>query len=377
MRNFPLPGQFGGFNSLQSTPSANVFEPLAFDPNPGVLGAKKFVPDDLAAGAPLVVVLHGCTQTPEGYERGTGWTHLAERHGFAVLYPEQLRSNNTNGCFNWFEPGDMRRGAGEPASIKSMIDRMIADHAIDPARVYITGLSAGAAMAGVMLATYPEVFAGGGLIAGLPYGVASSMPAAFSRMRARGRETDAQLADHVRRASPHGGPWPTVSVWHGTADMTVHAGNADATVAQWRAVHGLDDAPAKEEVVDGFQRRIWADASGRMVVDEYVITGMGHGTPLDAATVESAEVAGAYLLDVGISSTQCLAAAWGLIDAAARPVHAATSTPRQPKAHTPIMSAPMAPAPIEQPDIMGHLQSLKPDVQAVIENALRQAGLMR
>jgi poly(hydroxyalkanoate) depolymerase family esterase len=368
MRNFPLPGQFGGFNPLQRQPTTSVFGTLAFEPNPGALGAKTFVPTNLASGAPLVVVLHGCTQTPEGYERGTGWTHLAERHGFAVLYPEQMRSNNANGCFNWFEPGDMRRGAGEPASIKSMIDRMVANHAIDPARIYITGLSAGAAMTGVMLATYPEMFAGGGLIAGLPYGVARSMPAAFSRMRARGRETDVELGDHVRKASPHNGPWPTVSVWHGTADMTVDAGNADATVAQWRAVHGLDDAPAKTEIVDGFQRRIWADASGRIVVDEFVITGMGHGTPLDSATVESAEVAGAYLLDVGISSTQCLAAAWGLTDAATRTVRreASVSLPRQPKALSSALPA--------SPRGYG---SLQPDVQTIIENALRSAGLMR
>ena len=148
--------RFGGFQpSSAAVVSRSKLEAFAFGPNPGGLVAKKFVSATIADGAPLVVVLHGCTQAPEGYDHGTGWTHLAARHGFAVLYPEQQRANNMNGCFNWFEPGDLRRGAGEPASIKAMIDRMIADHAIDPARVYITGLSAGAAMAGVMLATYP------------------------------------------------------------------------------------------------------------------------------------------------------------------------------------------------------------------------------
>jgi poly(hydroxyalkanoate) depolymerase family esterase len=127
-----------------------------FGPNPGKLIAKKFIPSDLTAHAPLVVVLHGCTQTPEAYDYGTGWAAMAARHNFAVLYPEQQRSNNLNSCFNWFEPGDMHRGAGEPASIKSMIDQIVTDHDLDPMRIFITGLSAGASMAGVMVATHPE-----------------------------------------------------------------------------------------------------------------------------------------------------------------------------------------------------------------------------
>jgi poly(hydroxyalkanoate) depolymerase family esterase len=342
---------------------------FAFAPNPGALGAKKFVPPGLAANAPLVVVLHGCTQTPEGYDRGTGWTHLAERHGFAVLYPQQRRANNANGCFNWFEPGDMRRGAGEPASIKAMIDQMAADHALDPSRIYITGLSAGAAMAGVMLATYPEVFAGGGLIAGLPYGTARSMPAAFSRMQSRGHETGIQLGDLVRNASTHQGPWPTVSIWHGTADMTVNASNADATVAQWRDVHGLADVQLVEDVRDGHLHRVWRDAHARNCVEEYVISGMGHGTPLDAGNVENAETAGAYLLDVGLSSTQRLADVWGLTEAQAVVV---------PQAVAPVTRGPalMAAAP-DTPASTSTRAPARPDVQKIIEDALRSAGLMR
>jgi len=340
---------------------------LTFTPNPGALGAKKFVPSALAANAPLVVVLHGCTQTPEGYDRGAAWTTLAERHGFAVLYPEQLRANNPNGCFNWFEPGDMRRGDGEPASIKSMIDQLVADHAIDPARIYITGLSAGAAMAGVMLATYPEVFAGGGLIAGLPYGVAQSMPAAFGLMRGRGQAqpTAAQLAALVRGASDHDGRWPTISVWHGSADTVVDAVNADATVAQWRQIHGLGETTTVEELSAGHAHRIWHDASGGIAVEEYVIAGMGHGTPLDAGNRANSEKAGAFLLDVGLSSTLCLATSWGL-----------TATSKEPAERAdPVVAGRLhrEPArPVMPPPLPGGT-----NVQAIIENALRAAGLMR
>jgi poly(hydroxyalkanoate) depolymerase family esterase len=355
-------GQMPGMHGAGGAAASRLM-PFEFAPNPGNLGAKKFMPPHLPARAPLVVVLHGCTQTPEGYDRGSAWTKLAARSGFAVIFPEQLRTNNPNGCFNWFEPGDMRRGQGEPASIKAMIDQAVADHDLDPSRIYITGLSAGAAMAGVMLATYPETFAGGGLIAGLPYGVATSMPAALSRMRSRGRESDAQLADLVRHASAHVGPWPPISVWHGTADATVNAGNADASVAQWLGVHGLTAVVPVEDKRNGHPHRAWHDASGQLRVEEYQLTGMGHGTPLDTAIAENGESAGAFLLDVGLSSTQGLALAWGLIDQATM--------------------ADIAADPDDVPPAFtdrswgSRLVEVNIDVQKTIEDALRSAGLMR
>ncbi len=349
-----------GIAGAPRSPFASMLAAFDCVPNPGALVARKYVPTDLAPGAPLVVVLHGCTQDAEGYDRGTGWTALAGLQRFAVLYPEQRRANNVNGCFNWFEPGDTQRGAGEPASIKAMIDTMIADHGIDPARIFITGLSAGAAMAGVMLATYPEVFAGGGLIAGLPYGVARSMPAALSRMRSRGHESDAQLADLVRSASTHDGPWPTVSIWHGTADATVHVANAEATVAQWRGVHDLATQAATEETLPGgHHRRRWHDGSGRVVVEEYAIARMGHGTPLDVGATGTTEQAGAFLLDVGVSSTLRLAAAWNIAPLAADAL---------PVVHEPTTRPTMRPA-ATIADGSG--------VQKIIEDALRSAGLMR
>ena len=254
-----------------------------FGSNPGKLEAWFHLPENLRADTPLVVVLHGCTQNAAGYDRGAGWSQLADRHGFAVLLPEQRRSNNMNLCFNWYEPAHARRDAGEPLSIRQMIQAMVARHRIDPARVFITGLSAGGAMASVMLATYPEVFAGGAIIAGLPYGTASNIPEAFDRMRGHGGPDGAGLAAAVRAASPHKGPWPKISVWHGSADHTVDASNGTAIVEQWRRVHGADARPSRSDTVDGYPRRVWHGADGRVAVEEYVITGMGHGTPLDTA----------------------------------------------------------------------------------------------
>ena len=181
-----------------------------FGPNPGALVAKTYIPESFVEGAPLVVVLHGCTQTAEGYDRGAGWWRAADEHGFALLFPEQQRANNPNLCFNWFSPDDTRRDRGEARSIREMVAEMHARFGTDPERVFVTGLSAGGAMTAVMLATYPEVFAGGGIIAGLPFGSAHSVPQAFDRMRGHGGPTAAALSDLVRSETDHPGPGPTL-----------------------------------------------------------------------------------------------------------------------------------------------------------------------
>ena len=197
-----------------------------------------------------------------------------------------------------------------------MIETVAAAQASDRRRVFITGLSAGGAMTSVMLATYPELFAGGAIIAGLPYGCATTMPEAFERMRGAGALSDAALQALVRGASGHAGPWPRISIWHGSADMTVHPANAEAILTQWRAVHGLGEAPARTDIVDGHPRRVWCDDEGREVVEMYTITGMGHGTPLATGGSEGCGASGAHMLEANISSTRHIAQFWGLMPAA-------------------------------------------------------------
>jgi feruloyl esterase len=348
-----------------------------FGSNPGALRMFTYLPPTLAERSALVVVLHGCTQTAGSYEYGAGWSTLAERYGFALLLPEQQHANNPNGCFNWFQPGDTQRGQGEALSIRQMIGKMVLDHGIDGRRVYVTGLSAGGAMASVMLATYPDVFAGGAIIAGLPYGAATNVQEAFESMFQSPARPPRVWGDLVRRASPHQGPWPRISVWHGGMDTTVVPPNAAEIVKQWTDVHGLPTAPTLHEMVDGYPRQVWRNSDGEDMIESYAIPGMAHGTPLSVGTGDDqCGAAGAFLLEVGISSSYHIAKFWGL-------VAAPNAAPKDRKSVENVARWATGIATDERPekpsfaDPSGAPQPLPVDIRAVITQALRAAGLMK
>lgn len=373
-----------GATSAAST--AGLTELHGFGSNPGALRMMAYVPPGLPPGAPLVVALHGCTQTAAGYDAGAGWSRLAARHGFAVLLPEQVRANNANTCFNWFQPADTARTGGEAESIRQAVAHMAGAHGLDPKRVFVTGLSAGGAMAAVMLAAYPEVFAGGAVIAGLPYGAAHSVPEAFEAMGGRRVHTPREWGGLVRAASPHRGPWPRVQVWQGGADHTVRPGNAEELVKQWGDVLGLSAAPDVADTVDGAAHRAWRDASGQVVLESFLVPGMGHGTPLDTGAADldrSAGAAGPYMLDAGISSTWHMARAWGLLTAAAEARTAGQRADAPQPAQAGARSEGAKPAlggllgGLKLPEITLPAAARTGAVGAVIDKALRSAGLLK
>ena len=349
--------------------------------NPGGLDAFIHVPDTLRRHPALVVVLHGCTQTAAGYDHGAGWSALADRHGFILLFPQQRRANNANGCFNWFEPGDVVRGGGEAASIAAMTGAVAATHAVDAARIFVTGLSAGGAMTAAMLAAYPELFAAGAIIAGLPHGAASGVGDALAAM-ARPRPVDpAALGDAVRGASRHAGPWPRVAVWHGDADRTVAARNGDAVAAQWCDIHGLTGS-GQAWHVDGHRVRRWPDAEGRVQVEAWTIAGLGHGTPVTAAADGAP---GPFFLEAGIASSAHIAHFFGIAPlpaavsrpAAARPAPPSSpAPPPRPAAARAAGAIPPRPAARPKPAVPG-VEAIGGRIAATINEALRAAGLIK
>ncbi|MFD5115038.1 alpha/beta hydrolase family esterase [Streptomyces sp. NPDC058391] len=306
----------GGPGFVPTAQAASLTEVTGFGTNPGNLRMFRYVPDGLPAGRPLVVAMHGCTQSAAAYDAETGWTKWADQWGFALLLPQQQSGNNLNSCFNWFESADIGRGAGETLSIKQMTDRMKTDLGSDAARVYATGLSAGAAMTNVMLAAYPDVFAAGAPVAGLPYACATSVVDAFSCMNPGKNLTPAAWADKVRAAYPgYAGPWPAVSVWQGTSDTTVAPVNMTETVEQWTAVQGTDTTADATDTVAGYPHAVYRNSAGRAVVETYSITGMGHGQPVDPGTgAQQCGTAGAYVLDVNLCASYRIGQFWGLGD---------------------------------------------------------------
>lgn len=318
-----------------------------FAGNPGGLTAHAYVPPGLQPGAPLLVVLHGCTQNAAGYDLGAGWSALAEEQGFALLFPEQSAANNPNLCFNWFRPGDTARGRGEGESIRQMVEAMVTRHRLDRARLHVTGLSAGGAMAAALLGTYPDVFAGGAIIAGLPAGCATTIPQALERMRGLEGESPAVLAARLAAAQPGRTDWPRVSIWTGDADTTVAPVNAERLAQQWCRLHGLAEVAPEPAVGTRLRRQAWRGGDGEVKVELVSVAGLGHGTPIDGRESQAAP----FLIDVGLSSSRAIADFLGLTQ-----VRRETMRP--------------APAPRESAKVVPI------GVAARINAALRAAGLM-
>ena len=228
---------------------------------------KLYIPASKPQGrVPLIVMLHGCTQSPDDFSRGTGMNVLAEQHGFLVAYPAQPPGANANKCWNWFRPEDQVRDHGEPALIAGIVRDIIGDHPVDPARVYVAGLSAGGAAAAIVATAYPEIFAAAGVHSGLPVGAATDIPQAFLAMRNGVKGTPVLHAV------------PTI-VMHGSADKTVNPINGKATVAQTvKAFGGLETKVRKGVSAGGrsFRQTSYLSIDGLSMCEHWEIAGAGH-----------------------------------------------------------------------------------------------------
>ncbi len=249
------------------------FKPHHFTCDAGELDYKLYIPPGLdTAGAPLLLMLHGCTQNPDDFARGTRMNELAREFGYVVAYPAQSSQRNPNRCWNWFQPGDQQRGRGEPEILTALTKDLIKRYSLDQSRAYVAGLSAGGAMATVLASTYPEIYAGIGVHSGLPVGRARDVASAFAAMRNSGAVGQAErppAAAHVM---------PTI-VFHGDRDTTVHPSNGEEIVAQ--LVGRAKDAEVVTRRGSSQSGRrytctVHRGKDGSVTAEHWVIEGAGH-----------------------------------------------------------------------------------------------------
>jgi poly(hydroxyalkanoate) depolymerase family esterase len=294
--------------------AAGLTQVTSFGSNPGNLAMYEYAPANLPAGAPVVVALHGCTQSASDYFANSGWQKYADLWGFALVLPQTGSANNSLSCFSWFDPAKDTRGKGEAASVVSMVGHAVTQYGSDSHRVYVTGLSAGGGMTADLLADYPDVFAGGSVDSGLPAQCATSQSAASGCQYGSLNLTPAQWGDKVRASDPgYPGPWPRVAIWQGSSDYTVYPVNSTELRDQWTNVWGIGQtASSTQSLPGGTTLTTYNDSSGRPAVELYSISGMAHGLAVDPGSgTEQCGSTGTYYIDT-ICSSYYTARFWGL-----------------------------------------------------------------
>lgn len=323
-----------GFNTMRSTLQTFLFFMISFNTiygqqpnalteiedfgsNPGNL--KMFLHTSSKADSvkvPLVIVLHGCGENAKSISALTGWNKLADINNFVVLYPQQKLLNNPNLCFNWFVDHDIEKGQGESESIFEMITFAIQHYPVDATRIYITGLSAGAAMSVVMMATHPEIFKGGASFAGAAYKLSENGAKSLLGKKYAPGEI---LVKVIREQNPtYSGLYPALIIYQGLNDPIVNYKNAATLVEQWTGINNSDSIPAKIERaymgIEDISRTEYKDSTGRTTVVLYEINNLGHRILVKPGEKENeGGQTGIFGVDKGYHSTYQVAREFGII----------------------------------------------------------------
>jgi poly(hydroxyalkanoate) depolymerase family esterase len=253
----------------KATAGEGRFLNLTFSNGAGTRPYKLYVPTGyVGQPVPLIVMLHGCTQSPDDFAAGTRMNVAAEAQTVLVAYPAQTSSANMQKCWNWFNQGDQRRDAGEPSLIAGITRAVMQEYKIDPVRVYVAGLSAGGAAAAIMGSAYPDLYAAIGVHSGLACGAARDMQSAFAAMQ-RGGEGPVRRSDQRR---------VPVIVLHGDRDTTVHPRNADAVVSQFEQGADLMVRVEQGQIPGGhaYTRSLYLDGHGKTLIEQWAVRGGGH-----------------------------------------------------------------------------------------------------
>ena len=286
-----LPGPTKGVPGPVVVPAGGQFVERSYTGPAGGRSYKLYVPSGYTGqeAVPLVVMLHGCTQNPDDFAAGTSMNELAEEHTFLVAFPAQAQNANMQKCWNWFKASDQQRGQGEPAMISGITRQVIEEYEVADGRVYVAGMSAGGAMAAIMGATYPDLYAAVGVHSGLAPGAAQDLASAFSAMQGGG-VSKTPRDESTGRSSGSSEMSVPVIVFHGDRDTTVHPRNAEQLLAHYRRVDSTPGscntagelvppvAVRKGQVPDGhaYTRATQRDAEGRPIMEQWIIHGLGH-----------------------------------------------------------------------------------------------------
>ena len=260
-------------------PESGQFFARSYSNQVGTRAYKLYVPSGYRGEPlPLIVMLHGCTQSPDDFAAGTRMNLRAEEHNCFVAYPAQPASANASKCWNWFRPGDQERGQGEPSLIAGITRQVVSDYSVNPDRVYVAGFSAGAAATAVLAATYPHLYAAIGVHSGLACGAASDVASAFAAMRQNQRTARRRAGRGSGRG--RGSRIVPAIVFHGDRDTTVHPHNGDQVIVQLREALNIDlQATVQKGRVPGgrgYSRIQHHDESGQVIFEQWLIHGAGH-----------------------------------------------------------------------------------------------------
>lgn len=291
-----------------------------FGTNPGNLHMYMHIPQQLLAPKerhPLVIVLHGCLQTAKLIEEESGWDKLADHFGFYTLYPQQKFGNNPGGCFNWFNKHDVEKDKGEVLSIRQMIDHALAMYPVDSNKIFIYGVSAGAAMAAALMADYPFLFNAGAIVAGMAF-ADGKHKAAILGSRSDSSAPAEELAAIARAQNPgYNGKYPRLIIWHGSRDKVVSISNAYTLIKQWTGLYHTDDNA--DDSIISFQNHpditkyIYRDSAHNEIVAFYKIDHLAHNLMIDPGeAIDQGGKKGWFTVEAGIHSTYWIALDLGL-----------------------------------------------------------------